>query len=45
MQIKISARHGHLDEATQDHIRDKAGKLLTYFQRIMMIEERSQRGD
>ena len=38
MQIKISARHGHLDEATQQHIRDKAGKLLTYFQRIMMIE-------
>ena len=38
MQIKISARHGHLDDATQEHIRDKAGKLLHYFQRIMMIE-------
>ena len=38
MQIKISARHGHLNEETQDHIRDKAGKLLHYFQRIMMIE-------
>lgn len=38
MQIKISARHGHLDEATQQHIRDKAGKLLHIFQRIMMIE-------
>ena len=38
MQIKISARHGHLDEATQEFIRDKAQKLLHYFQRIMMIE-------
>ena len=38
MQIKISARHGHLDDATQEHIRDKAGKLLHFFQRIMMIE-------
>jgi putative sigma-54 modulation protein len=38
VQIKISARHGHLDEATQEHIRDKAGKLLHIFQRIMMIE-------
>jgi putative sigma-54 modulation protein len=38
VQIKISARHGHLDEATQQHIHDKAGKLLHYFQRIMMIE-------
>jgi putative sigma-54 modulation protein len=38
VQIKISARHGHLDEATQEHIRDKAGKLLHFFQRIMMIE-------
>lgn len=38
MQIKISARHGHLDEATQEYIRDKAQKLLHYFQRIMMIE-------
>jgi putative sigma-54 modulation protein len=38
VQIKISARHGHLDEATQEFIRDKAQKLLHYFQRIMMIE-------
>ncbi len=38
MQIKISARHGHLSEETQDHIRAKAGKLLHFFQRIMMIE-------
>ena len=38
MQIKISARHGHLNEETQEHIREKAGKLLHFFQRIMMIE-------
>ncbi|MBI1832969.1 MAG: ribosome-associated translation inhibitor RaiA [Planctomycetes bacterium] len=38
MQIKISARHGHLTEVTQEHIRQKAGKLLHFFQRLMMIE-------
>lgn len=38
MQIKISARHGHLSEASQQHIRDKAQKLLHFFDRIMMIE-------
>ena len=38
MQIKISARHGHLSEEHQEHIREKAGKLLHIFQRLMMIE-------
>ncbi|MCS7044847.1 MAG: ribosome-associated translation inhibitor RaiA [Gemmataceae bacterium] len=38
MQIKISARHGHLHEATQEHIRDKAKKLMHHFSRLMMIE-------
>jgi putative sigma-54 modulation protein len=38
VQIKISARHGHLNEATQDFIREKAGKLLHFFQRLTMIE-------
>ena len=38
MQIKISTRHGHLTEETQEYIREKAGKLLHFFQRIMMIE-------
>lgn len=38
MQIKISTRHGHLNEETQQFIRDKAGKLLHFFQRLMMIE-------
>ena len=38
MQIKISARHGHLSEATQQFIREKAQKLLHFFERIMLIE-------
>lgn len=38
MQIKISARHGHLSEEVQSHIRDKAEKLVHIFQRLMMIE-------
>lgn len=38
MQIKISARHGHLNEASQEFIRDKAQKLLHYFERLTMIE-------
>ena len=38
MQIKISARHGHLSEATQTFIREKAEKLLHIFQRLSMIE-------
>jgi len=38
VQIKISARHGHLDDATQQFIREKAEKLLHFFGRITMIE-------
>ncbi len=38
MQIKISARHGHLTEELQEHIRKKADKLTHHFQRLMMIE-------
>jgi putative sigma-54 modulation protein len=38
VQIKISARHGHLSDATQRFIRDKAEKLLHIFQRLTMIE-------
>ena len=38
MQIKITARHGSLSEATQEYIRTKAEKLLHIFQRLMMIE-------
>jgi putative sigma-54 modulation protein len=38
VQIKISARHGNLNDETQQFIRDKANKLLHLFDRIMMIE-------
>ena len=38
MQIKISARHGHLSEPAQEFIREKAQKLLRYFDRLTMIE-------
>jgi len=38
VQIKISVRHGHLNEATQEFIREKAEKLTHYFDRIMSIE-------
>jgi putative sigma-54 modulation protein len=38
VQIKISARHGHLDEGTQQFIHEKAAKLLRFFERLTMIE-------
>jgi putative sigma-54 modulation protein len=38
VQVKVSARHGHLDEPTQTEIREKAEKLLHYFERVSLIE-------
>ena len=38
VQIKISVRHGHISDDTQQLIRDKAEKLLHYFERLTMIE-------
>lgn len=38
MQVKISVRHGHLNEATQAIIREKSLKLLHVFERLTMIE-------
>ncbi|MCU0703800.1 MAG: ribosome-associated translation inhibitor RaiA [Fimbriiglobus sp.] len=38
MQIKVSARHGHLSEEHQAEITAKAEKLLHYFERLTMIE-------
>ncbi len=37
MQIKISARHGHLNKAHQLQIQEKAEKLLHFFDRISLI--------
>ena len=38
VQIKISARHGHLSDETQRFIQEKAQKLLHFFNRLTMIE-------
>ena len=38
MQIKISARHGHLSDETQQFIHEKAEKLLRFFERLTQIE-------
>src|SRR5262245_22482280 len=38
VQVKISVRHGHLGEATQQVIREKANKLPGIFERLTMIE-------
>jgi len=38
VQIKISVRHGHLNDSSQQFIREKANKLLHYFERLTMIE-------
>lgn len=37
MEIKISARHGHLNEGAEQFIREKAEKLLRLFDRLTMI--------
>jgi putative sigma-54 modulation protein len=38
VQIKISSRHGHLSEASQQFIREKVSKLPHYFERLTSIE-------
>jgi putative sigma-54 modulation protein len=38
VQVKISVRHGHLSDAHQQQVRDKAEKLLHFFNRITMID-------
>ena len=37
MQVTVSARHGHLDDATQKGLQDKAEGLLRYFDRLNSI--------
>ena len=38
MQIKISARHGHLSDDTQAKIREKVEKLPRYYDRLTAID-------
>jgi putative sigma-54 modulation protein len=45
VQVKVSARHGHLSEEHQKEISQKAEKLLHYFERITMIEVTVDLGD
>ncbi len=37
MQVAITSRHGHLSPGAQDYIRQKAEKLLTFFERVTAI--------
>lgn len=37
MQVIVSARHGHLSEEHQQQIREKAEKLLHFFERLISI--------
>ena len=45
VQIKVSARHGHLNDDHQKEIRERAEKLLHYFDRLSMIEVTVDLGD
>jgi putative sigma-54 modulation protein len=36
--VKLSVRHGHLSEETQRLIREKAEKLVHFFERLTLIE-------
>lgn len=38
MRVNITARHGHLSEATQDRLVQKAEKLTRIFDRLTSIE-------
>lgn len=38
MQIKVSTRHGHLSEATQEKLKAKAEKVVRLFERLQAIE-------
>ncbi|TWT30414.1 Ribosome hibernation promoting factor [Posidoniimonas corsicana] len=38
MQINVTTRHGHLNEATQEKLTAKAEKLQRFFERLSAIE-------
>lgn len=37
MQVTVTVRHGHLDDATQQQLQEKAETLLRYFDRLTSI--------
>ena len=45
MQIKVSARHGHLSDDHQRELREKCERLLHFFDRITMIDVTVDLGD
>ncbi len=38
VQVEIACRHGSIGEATQNYIREKSEKLLTYFERVTQVQ-------
>jgi putative sigma-54 modulation protein len=38
VQVTVSARHGHLSDDVQKQLKEKAEKLLHFFNRLTMIE-------
>jgi putative sigma-54 modulation protein len=38
VQVKVSARHGHLGDDIQAQLKEKGEKLLHFFSRLTMIE-------
>lgn len=38
VQVEISCRHGSIGDSVQSYIREKAEKLLTYFERVTQID-------
>ncbi|MEM6799624.1 MAG: ribosome-associated translation inhibitor RaiA [Planctomycetota bacterium] len=38
MQINVTTRHGHLNDATQERLTSKAEKLVRIFERLTSIE-------
>jgi putative sigma-54 modulation protein len=38
VQVNITARHGHLSDATQQFIREKAEKLHRFFERLATVD-------
>jgi len=45
VQIKVSARHGHLNDDHQREIRERAERLLHFFDRITLIDVTVDLGD
>lgn len=38
MQVAFTCRHGNVRDEVREHITQKAGKLLTYFERVTAID-------